>query len=363
MSRDVIGEAAAALARPKAAPADSFRLHAPLELLARVRLLDRLDGDDAGVIAAIDELAERYRADGNDLDARPDVLFADARAASEALATAVGAGDVDGAGDAARALATHTGPVELTRLVAPVALRSLSAAGHANIFFHLLVGTGRHELAATLEPLARELARHPDAAIPPPDPAPGRGDGGGSASATAEDLVATLAALPALGPPDPAFIRPLVEHAVHHPEVAAGLSALAAPDDPATAARTLLRCAQWSMLAEPDDHVAYGWTHGLTLPSGALAVGALSGRRDEGWQVALAYVAAHRCGLGARPLAPPDQVRTGLDPSDLARRAGAHPDAHVAKCTVDCLDLADADPAAGDLHLAAAARLLEHWGA
>lgn len=353
--RDLVTEAAAVLARPRVEPADSFRLHAPLELLARARLLDRLGGDDRAAQQGIEALAARYEGEGTPLAPRPEPDFAGAAEAAAALAAAVDVGTVDEAGDAARWLGRYAGPALLVDLVAPVALDRLTAAGHANIFFQLLsLHPHRSGLGTLLHPLARELARDPTAVVR---------TSGSTAPVPTDDVTASLQALPLPEAPEAAFIRALVDRAQDAAALTEVRRRLARPADPVEARRRLVRIAQWSMLGEPDEFVPYGWTHGLTLPLAALAVGRLVGAPDDAWEVALAYVIAHRTGLGRRPLEEPALSAPAPEPVGLARRAAGHHDAHVVKYTAACLDLADADPSAADLHLAAAARLLRFWDA
>src|SRR5437868_112997 len=68
----LIADCAAVIDTPKADPADSFILHAPLELLARALLLERVPPparDDAR--ARLQWLADTYAAAGPSADAAP----------------------------------------------------------------------------------------------------------------------------------------------------------------------------------------------------------------------------------------------------------------------------------------------------
>src|SRR5258706_9678833 len=90
---EIFDQAARVVSRPKAAPANSFELHAPLELLARRILLDRVDA--ARQVAArhrISWVAETYAQSGetmepSEADLRtpaPDQLVASLSAAAHA---------------------------------------------------------------------------------------------------------------------------------------------------------------------------------------------------------------------------------------------------------------------------------------
>jgi hypothetical protein len=356
-AHDLISATTVALSRPKQPPADSFQLHAPLELLTRVSLLERTGSDD-DALGRIDELRARYESEGEeyvpaqiprtDPDTTPQL-------AAEALIEVVGAGTVDDADPPATWLGDHVGATELTALIGSTVLPCVSAAGHGAIFFQLLAKRGDADDFTTLfRSLAREVARNPTARIDlSTDANP----------SSVDEIVAAIGDLPAIGPPEPSFIWPLVDQAQQDPAIAAMLRRHAAPSDLRGAATMLLRLSQWSMLADDEMQVPYGWTHGLTLPAAALHLGAAIGRPDDGWKVALTYVVAHRAGLATRPLREPTLDTTDPDPVDLASRAGRHHDAHVAKYVLICLGLAETDSVARSLHLQAADRLLAWWSA
>ena len=164
-----------------------------------------------------------------------------------------------------------------------------------------------------------------------------------------------------------------------------------------SARRTLLRVAAWSMLQDDPDHAPYGWTHCLTMPQAALGIAPTAHEPADAVAVAATYVLGFRSTLGKVALDPhwsPEPL-TGLGPeaelstrldalagspdeaaaatwhapgtsvpaivSRLAGYAASHPDAHLAKYTVACLDAASADPEADRLFLAAAAFLGAWW--
>src|SRR5436190_7069279 len=124
---EIFDQAARLVSRPKEAPANSFQLHAPLELLARRILLDRVDPARRELARQrITRVAETYAHSGQ---------------------------PVADAGDAPPSVPP---PDEL--------VASLAAAAHAPIYFSLLPRVSPNSRAATtlVRPLARELGRHPD---------------------------------------------------------------------------------------------------------------------------------------------------------------------------------------------------------
>src|SRR4051794_24010554 len=89
-------DAAAAVSVPREAPASSFVLHAPLELMARVGLLPYLDPDArAAAVDRISRLADEYTATGPAATAPATCDFASPSQAAAALATAIERGDLD----------------------------------------------------------------------------------------------------------------------------------------------------------------------------------------------------------------------------------------------------------------------------
>jgi hypothetical protein len=161
--------------------------------------------------------------------------------------------------------------------------------------------------------------------------------------------------------------------------------------DVRAASRVLLRVAAWSMLEEPTDHAAYGWSHCLTLPQAALGIAGALADPSDAVAVAATYVLGFRSIDGSvsidpswapEPLGARRDRREALTASPAeaasaiwhARRdelpllvahvvaaAAAHEDAHLAKYTLACLDAAADDPAAERLFLAAAAFLNAWW--
>lgn len=342
----LLGEVARTLAQPKQDPADSFVLHASLELLARAGLLAQLhDPDDRDAARArLRWLARAYAAAGDPVPAPPPVAPDPAR-----LLAALDAGDLDEVDAQAVAIARVATAEELRRLLAAPVLASLGAAAHGSILLRLLVRApgGPWPLGLARQAL-REMARHPHWRLrwyeDPDEP---------SVTAALDTL---LLDVPQLGLPGSDFIFPIMNQAEASgvaPQLLRGLRG-----DAPGAARALARVAAWSMLQEPDDHVPYGWTHCLTMPQGAAH---LADASPHAVAVAATYVVGFRAAEGTVVLDPAAPTPPADDRVGLAAYAAAHEDAHLAKYTLACLDAAGDDPANRSLYLAAATRLAHWW--
>lgn len=374
---------------PRADPADSFVLHAPLELLARTALLPWVApaGKRAAqlrLLTLLDEFESWTEAElpAPAPDARPD-----APAAARGLAAALVAGDLEAADVEAARVAHAAPPAELASLLGSTVLPNLAAAAHAPIFlYHLPRVAPRGEATPELlRPLARELARHPGLGIEWVHDRPAHG---GSPAALEE----AVSAVPALGVPASTFIFPLM-HQVDSTGVARDLLAVpAAGVAPAAATRVLLRAAARAMLSAAPDHAPYGWSHCLTMPQAALGIATASGVDPQlAVDVAGTFVVGFLAALATEPLPTavdlPDPggtfaaaVAAGraeaagwmlhapaaalpVARTELITRVAAHRDAHLVKYTLACLDASHVDPGAGRLFLAGAASLLAFWEA
>jgi hypothetical protein len=344
--RQLIRDVAGVLAVPKRDPADSFVLHAALELLARSGLLALVP--ESGREAARERLrwlASAYEAAGDPVDP-PQPVEPDAAR----LVRALGDGDLDTVDAQAVALAAVASPAELRSTLAGPIVSSLAAAAHGGILLNLLARENRHgDLPLGLARQAlRELARHPSWQLrwfeDPDEP-------GVTAS-----LENALLDVPFLGVPGSSFIYPLMNQAESSgvaPKLLRGID-----DDAAAAECVLSRVAAWSMLQEPDEHVPYGWTHCLTMPQGTVRLADVA---PYAVQVAATYVVGFRAAEGAVSLEPSRPVPAADDLGVLAAYAAAHEDAHLAKYVVASVDAATHDPAMRPLYLAAATRLADWW--
>jgi hypothetical protein len=327
---ELIANWAAVIDVPKAGPANSFMLHAPLELLARAILLERVpSATRSAARERMQWVADTYVAAGPSIDPLP---------AADAL-------DIDDT------------------------VSSLAAAGHAPILLSLrprvkaVPDTFGNRLVAT------EVGRYPDWRLTWPRAR--RSDGPSSG-----DLAERLAAPPSPGDPGSDFIYPTM-HLTETSGLAADL--LDAPlrgmrvED---ARRILLRTAALSMLQDNPAAAPYGWTHCLTMPQAVLVAAEHGANSDIAIAVAATYVLGFRStqgrvridpswtpprdtAVGAVWWAPDDELRDIVD--ELVSFGVVHRDAHVAKYTLACLDAAEADPEERRLFLAAAAYLHDWW--
>jgi hypothetical protein len=381
---DLVADVADEVRVPRDDPADSFVLHAPLELAARAALLPRVPQPAReGARARIAEIAAEYRAFGPAVDDPAPRTFDSPASGAAALASAIDAGDLD-AVDAAAAALTRlaTGP-ELRTLLAGVVVARLSAAAHAPIFLYQLPRVApRGELPGELlRPLVREVARHPNWRLTWHERTVRR------RRRSPDALRAAIAATPRLGVPGSEFIHPVMSQAERGGMAADLLADATAGVDLAVGIPIVLRAAAWSMLVEPRDYIPYGWTHCLTMPQAVLGIADVLDARTA-LAVASTYVVGFRAAFAQRSLVetpPPDPeidltdaIDAGPDiaaaaawnapapamprvVTELVTRAAVHHDAHYAKYTLACLDAAAADRSHTRLYLAAAAKLAGYW--
>ena len=346
--------------RPRVEPADSFVLHAPLELAARTALLPWVAPaarDEAR--QRLVELAASYSEAGDAVgDPAPRELTSLA-AGADRLRDAIDAGDLDEVDATAAWLGRAASPSELRALLADALVPRLAAAAHAPIFLYLLPRVApRGELTGELlRPLARELARAPEWRL-----TWHREVQRGSPPLAASELTAAIAATPRLGLPGSDFIFPIMSQVERAGVAAELLSDIVARVEPHAAARAILRAAAQSMLTEPPDFVPYGWSHCLTLPQAVLGIAGACTDPATPLAIAATFVVGFRAALAAEPLSDDAPVATTpVSVTELATFAATHQDAHLVKYTLACLDAAAWDPAASARYLAAAARLGNYW--
>jgi hypothetical protein len=374
------------LAVPKEAPADSFVLHTPLELLARRGLAPhvRPDGRDAARQQVL-RLAAEYAAAGDPVSEPRPVAGESLPELAGALVAALDAGDLDDVDRYATALGDRATPMELRRALSGPVSASLAAAAHASIFLYLLprVAPDGQLPGRLLRGAARELGRYPEWRLRWFED---RDDPVGSGT-----LADALLDVPMLGVPGSDFIYPIMHQADESGTAARLLAGVVAGTvDVDAARRAITRVAAWSMLQEPDDYAPYGWTHCLTLPQAVMGIVGDGLEAHRAVAVASTYIVGFRAALGQRPLDPqwvpepsttrslPDARALGSDAAaatvwhapaetrdeivtELATYAAQHHDAHLVKYTLACFDAAAADPDATRLYLAAAASLSGWW--
>jgi hypothetical protein len=330
---------------PKEDPADSFVLHAPLELMARAALLPRVTvGERDHARARIVWMALKYQEAGASVRPPSRMLPTSAEGAVNALVKAIEASDLDETDRYATWLGENMAADELRRELGPSLVPALGGAAHGSIALHL---HGRTPAIGgiVLRGVAREIARYPEWRVQWDDLAKG-----------GRPLVDALLDAPELGLPGSDFIFPMVAHGAESAKQLLG----DVSNDPVAGGRALTRVAAWSMLQEPSTYTPYGWTHTLTIPQAVMSLDI-----DPSLAVAVAgtQVIGFRASMGSRRLDPELPVRT-LDPpriSGLATNASRHFDAHLVKYTLACFDAAEADPEMAHLYMAAASRLSSWW--
>jgi len=374
------------LAVPRRGPADSFVLHAPLELLARTALLPLVHpAARERARQRIVWLGAAYEAAGEAVKDPKIRSYADPEAAVAHLVHAIDAGELDEVDGAATWLASVLAPRALAGALADDVIPRLSAAGHGPIFLYQLPRVAPRSAAAQqcVRGLVRELARRPDWKLS------WHRERSAPLAAT-DDLVERLRRPRSPGDPGSDFIHPTMSLVERSGLAAEVLDAPTRSSDVARASRELARVAAWSMLQDDPTHAPYGWSHCLSMPQGVLGIADCCADPRDAIAVAATYVLGFRATQGTVALDPewrPERPREsdalaalGGSPSEaaatawyapdhkipdlvaaLATRAAIHPDAHLAKYTVACLDAAAADRDARRLHLAAAAFLSAWW--
>ena len=330
---------------PKERPANSFVLHAPLELMARGALLPRLpSGDRDHARARIVWLVVSYLEAGPSVSLPGSLSPPSVSDAVSSLLKAIEASDLDEVDRYAAWLGENASADELKRLLGPFFACSLAGAAHGSIALHLMGRTPAIG-GSVLRGIAREIGRHPEWKV--------QSDG----LATGDrPLLDALLEIPELGMPGSNSIFPMVAHGAD-----AAIDLLGnVSSDPIAGARALSRVAAWSMLQDSSEHVPYGWTHTLTIPQ---AVMSLDLDPAVGVAVAGTQVVGFRASMGTRPLDPwrSSQESTPSHAVDLASNASRHFDAHLVKYTLACFDAAATDPEQAHLYAAAASHLSSWW--
>jgi hypothetical protein len=330
---------------PKEDPADSFVLHAPLELMARAALLPKVAAAERDhAKARIVWMVLRYQAAGASTSSPSPVSPLSPEGGVESLLKAIEASDLDEIDRYATWLGENAAADQLKRELGPSLAPALGGAAHGSIALHLL---GRTPAIGgmVLRGVAREIGRYPDWQI--------QCDGLAKAG---RPLVDALLDAPELGLPGSDFIFPMVSHGADSAKRLLG----DVTSDPAAGGRALSRVAAWSMLQEPSTYTPYGWTHTLTIPQAVISLDI-----DPSLAVAIAgtQVIGFRASMGSLRL-DPDLPVAAIDSqriADLATEASRHFDAHLVKYTLACFDAAAADPEMAHLYMAAADRLSSWW--
>ena len=367
------------VARPKPEH-DSFAMHAPLELMARVRMAttggmrDLAEGPSHERLARLQAVATAlaYRDQGPASGAAS--LGLRGSESLQVMGQAIESGDVQQAQSAAMDVAASLSASAVVHALAPDWSRRLACGAHAHVFLSHLVqlhacGAEWPQRALQALPIyAGELARHPTHSLP---------DAGVSGPvAGAHALRESLLATEALPGAASGSIQRIVQQAMD-----AGVLQGLAPCLPAAAALSddslwqacmaaVCEVALRSMLEDQPAKAKYGWTHTLTLPLALwhlAQAGALG--RGEALQVAALQVAAFRAVIGSGPMpqATPNPHHQGPCPEvdetfkGLFAQACTRPDAHLVKYVLACRDLGHMAPSLQGLGCQAAKHLTAIW--
>ncbi len=352
MTSTTTRQIADAMSIPKAGPADSFVLHAPLELMARAQLLGYVPVvDRRPAIECIERLAARYAEAGDPVSPPTD---AEGPRDPSALLAAVAAGDQDRVDAMATAWLPQWTATEVVEALGEALVPSLAAAGHAPIAMSLLLRDQSLPTTLLRGPL-RSLAAQPQWRIDWHRSACGLGN--------PEGLYDALRMAPQLGRPGSDFIHPLMTQAVESGEAQRLLGpVLADRHDVHTALRTVTRVAAWSMLHDDPSQAPYGWTHALTMPQAVLSLAGVGVSPRTALAVAGTFALGFRLAHGTVELPPTiEPTRSVATWPELASAAARHDDAHLAKFTLACIHAAEADPDFEGLYLDAAAYLVQWW--
>lgn len=356
---DPIRRAVLSVSVPKVAPADSFVLHAPLELLARVGLLPHVDpAQRDAAVSMIDRLREQYEAAGDPVPAPPPVHVVSPAEGVTRLGVAMRHGDLDAVDALAVALLAEAGPRESAGLVGEAVVTSLAAAGHAPIGFALLARVRPVLPSTLLRGALRGIAQRPEWRV--------HWQEGVTAPGDPSRLHEAIRATPRLGRPGSDFIFPLMSQ-VQDRGVAAELlgPVLSGRYDTAAAARTLTRIAAWSMIHDDPEQAPYGWTHALTMPQAVMSLAGAGVHPRTALAVAGTFMVGFRAAHGTVDL--PAVIEPGAMPDvplqQSVTAAALHEDAHLVKYALACLHAIEDDPSHRPLYERALAHLVAWWGA
>jgi hypothetical protein len=336
--------AASIVSTPKREPADSFVLHAPLELMARAILMSQVNpANRPNARERLVWMVDAYSNAGEAVEPPLPIAHRSVQEAISAVIEAIGESDLDAIDRHASWLGYNASATELREGLAVTLAPSLAAAAHGSIALHLLARMPSIG-PSLLRGGAREIGRHPDWVIP-----------WEGLSTGDEPLIDALLRVPLLGMPASSFIRPMVTQGF-----AAARSLLSASScDLSDARSSLSRVAAWSMLQDTSEHIPYGWTHTLTIPQAVMSLGLES---KQAVSIAASQVIGFRASMSTRALDPQTRLPAiSAGSEELATKASLHFDAHLVKYTLATFDAAASDPEMTNLYLAAANRLHEWW--
>lgn len=364
-----------ALSVPKVQP-DSFALHAPLEVLARYRLMNRLNPEDRRMALGVAHtVISAYQKAGSPLsfhNGYPTEIQETETVALARLHEALDNGDVGLCLSLSHGLSRKTNPVMLCRATADLVVTHLGCAGHAGIYFHHLQHmphATRHSALQLFSGFATGLAQASSQRVRlhlnSHSPSPGM--------PVSQAMASLLLNIPPLRGARTGGIAAMVVQAIDagHLDAISTLIELLPPDDllqQQDTYETLCGVAAHSMLQEADTHARYGWTHALTLPQGVWSLRAYLNDPREALCMAALYVAAFRACIGQTKLRPRsirEPARTSAtampDFSALVQSVCLAHDAHLVKYVLACMDEARRFPRLSPLLHSAAQRLSHLW--
>jgi hypothetical protein len=366
---ELVRSVAAIVAAPRDAEFDSFVLHAPLELVARARLLPLVEPTARRQARCrIVSIGAIYQTYGEPIPTPP-ITPTPTDQILDHLIDAIDNGDTEGADSAAADLARSSISLrEVVDRLAPALISKTSAAAHAPIFLSLAQKCGLDPtvLLALFRPLARHLALQPGRSISWLDQQPQP-----TTETNAENLLAALNAATA--------VRSLDEADGIHPKMmkvdGTGIAArLLGPILGLTnvaAERAVLRSSALSMLHDTTIHAPYGWTHCFTIPQAILDLQpSMGANRHYGLGIAATHVLGFRNALSTHAV--DSATSTDEGPSEpqthdkermtaLVTEASIRHDAHIAKYCLAVADASRRDTAWTDTYLSAGEKLLDVW--
>ena len=371
---------------------NSFRLHAPLEIMARYNLLPLVSTADLDLARIqIVATASHYQAGGEGVSPPERIRIARSSDAAANLRRAVQEGDVARADALCLSLAGAGGLQELLDAITDLTLRTLTGAAHTHIGLMLMT-----RMSSDVGHTALGLAR---AGVRSLAQAPGLNLKRVTIHRTLKDpeteLASILRAVPVVSPQGPGMMAMMqATEQADLPDRLLGDALLSNADEVRceSALRTACRIAALSMLEDKPEPAKYYWTHCLTLPHAAWALTRfLPGRSfaAEAAHTAATWVMAIRASHGNGNLKPlPELERLEMDLTEalvhspraaasvawfarqderpriertIATEAAIRNDAHLVKYAWACLDAAAQDPTHAPLFHAAAAYLCAIW--
>ncbi len=389
---------------------DSFVIHAPLEIMARYRLLALVSPKEK-TQARLQILATTavYQSHGPSIPLPLELPhlhnWKDAR---ERLECAIMAGDVDMADRISMAMANQFGSRLLIDALASKSIWTLTLASHAHIGLMManrLQGDLSPKSLYLLRRIVRELAADPQAVLKVSqqemeDTKASSFNDNDYITETA--LVDEFATIPKIKRPEQSTVRALIE-AAQEENLLANLFQrvpnLASSKLTHRVFQTCTRTAAYSMLQDnwedeagltqaPLD-IKYGWTHCLTLPQAGWAIAPLMTEVPNPSLAACMWVLSFRATIGSKDLdlnaelpktkanfheallsSPKEAASVAWHAdhnqklairAELATQAAIRNDAHLVKYVRACLDLSSFDQEFSHLYDSCAAYLCSLW--